>query len=150
MMKRFGIVLSLLLAIAAMASEKVSRPGWLGIGLTHHIKGSEQWLLVRLVLPDGPGAAAGIHPGDVITAIDGKPLRFRDSVEMLELLGRNRPGDRIKVSLMRGQQKTAAVIVTTPMSDEQYARWQLNLEMARKQRAERPANRQPPTDTPLR
>jgi S1-C subfamily serine protease len=137
MMKRFMLILSLLLAMSAMAAEKTPRPGWLGEGLTHHIKDSEQWLLVRLVLPNGPGAAAGIHPGDVITAINGKTLRFRDSVEMLEFLGRNHPGDRINVSLMRGQQKTTAVIVTSPMTDEQYARWQLNLEMARKQRAER-------------
>lgn len=63
------------------------------------------------VLPDSPAAAAGIKPfqrgpagdviaGDVITAIDGKPVANLD--ELLDALERHRPGDTVTLALLRG------------------------------------------------
>lgn len=55
--------------------------------------------LVRQVLEDSPAARAGILPGDVITAIEGKPVK---SMLMLMVnLRAHSPGDAIAVTLSR-------------------------------------------------
>jgi S1-C subfamily serine protease len=63
------------------------------------------------VLPRGPAEAAGIRPfqrgpageviaGDIITAIDGKPVASLD--ELLDALERHRPGETVALTLLRG------------------------------------------------
>ena len=51
---------------------------------------------------------AGIRKGDVITAIDGKEVRT--SPELLEMIGRKRPGDQVEITYNRkGDIQTAKV-----------------------------------------
>ncbi|MFF9506529.1 trypsin-like peptidase domain-containing protein [Streptomyces sp. NPDC014724] len=52
------------------------------------------------VAADGPGAEAGIKPGDVITAVDGQ--RVHSGEELIVKIRAHRPGDRLDLTLTRG------------------------------------------------
>jgi len=55
--------------------------------------------LVVRVDPDGPGAAAGLLRGDVVSALDGAPvLRFTDLIQKVALQA---PGTRVRLDLWR-------------------------------------------------
>lgn len=124
-------LLSLFLLIAPAA-----RPGYLGFSFTMHSDSTAQWLIVRLVVPDGPAARAGLASMDIITAIDGKPLRFRDDLELLDFLARVRTGQRLRLSVVHKQKKETRTIKAGVMTDEALERWQLNHELATRKRAE--------------
>jgi S1-C subfamily serine protease len=51
------------------------------------------------VVEDGPSAAAGIEPGDVITAFDGQDITRQSS--LLDLLFGHEPGDEVTVTVDR-------------------------------------------------
>ena len=72
------------------------------------------------VLPRSPAAAAGIQPfqrapggelivGDIITAFDGKPVANLD--ELLQALEQRQPGDTVKLTLMRADNKPVELSV---------------------------------------
>jgi S1-C subfamily serine protease len=69
-------------------------------------------VIVLEAVADGPAAAAGITPGDVIIGIEDEPI---DSVEaFLAALRRHEPGERITVAVARGDEQ---VDVTVTLSD---------------------------------
>ena len=119
-------ILLLLTAIVAPA-----RPGWLGVGLIPHRSGSESWVTVQVLAPGGPAERAGLHVGDIVTDLDGKPFRFRSDLDMLEQLSRIRPGQLVKMQIVRAQQTMTVSVTAAPMSDSAYERWLGNLEYAR-------------------
>jgi S1-C subfamily serine protease len=72
------------------------------------------------VLPDSPAQKAGLQPfrsgndgnvvlGDIIVALDGKPVKTLD--DLLELLERHQPGDTVTLTTMRGQDRVEQKIV---------------------------------------
>ncbi|MGW2089816.1 S1C family serine protease [Streptomyces sp. NPDC001880] len=52
------------------------------------------------VTPGGPGAKAGIRPGDIITEVDGR--RVHSGEELIVKIRAHRPGDRLDLTLARG------------------------------------------------
>jgi S1-C subfamily serine protease len=54
---------------------------------------------VQQVMPGSAAEAAGIAAGDIVTAIDGKPVSDLRSYSML--LKEHAPGDEIAVTLLR-------------------------------------------------
>ena len=69
---------------------------------------SEQGQTVLEVVEDGPSAAAGLEPGDVITALDGQDLG--PQISLLDLLFAREPGDVVDVTVERdGQPQTFQV-----------------------------------------
>ncbi|MEU6870268.1 trypsin-like peptidase domain-containing protein [Streptomyces sp. NPDC046751] len=52
------------------------------------------------VTPGGPGAKAGIRPGDVITEVDGR--RVHSGEELIVKIRAHRPGDHLDLTLTRG------------------------------------------------
>ena len=55
---------------------------------------------VSEVIKNGAAEKAGIEVGDIITAIDD--TKIGSSAELQEQVGRHRPGDKIKVTVLRG------------------------------------------------
>ncbi len=56
--------------------------------------------LITRVVDDSPADQAGIRPGDVIIAIDGKRITEENTLD--GLIRQHRPGDSIEVTLWRG------------------------------------------------
>ena len=65
------------------------------LGLT-----SESGAVVSAVAEDGPAAAAGLLPGDVIVAFDGEPLE--DTRDLQGRVVATRPGTTVPVDVVRG------------------------------------------------
>jgi len=59
----------------------------------------KQGVTVRYVYPNGPAAAAGIQPGDVVVSLSGKPIT--DANTLREQVGLLKPGDEIEVEFKR-------------------------------------------------
>lgn len=81
--------------------------GWLGvsvepIGVPLGTGGNNRALAVVEVAGDSPAEKAGVLPGDLITHIDGEPVRDgRLTMYRIALL---RPGDSVDIAIRRGQQ----------------------------------------------
>jgi serine protease Do len=65
---------------------------------------------------DSPAKAAGIEPGDIIVAVDGKPVEYVGQLQ--QVIGFRRPGEMVKVEVARkgGQRKTFNVKLQ-PLND---------------------------------
>lgn len=63
---------------------------------------------VQQIVPDGAASDAGIKEGDVITGIDG--AKINNSAEVLEIIGRKRPGDKIKVLYIRDNTEKISLV----------------------------------------
>jgi S1-C subfamily serine protease len=80
------------------APPAAARP-LLGIKTTPSVDG----VVVTLVNSNSGAEAAGIQDGDLIVAVDGKPITTQD--ELGAAIGAHKPGDTIKVTYDRGGQK---------------------------------------------
>jgi S1-C subfamily serine protease len=65
--------------------------------------GDAKGALVVAIAPNGPAAAAKLQPDDLITAIDGTPVRNVD--DLFQSLGAHAPGDEAKISVARGARR---------------------------------------------
>jgi serine protease Do len=81
--------------------------GWLGIvmgkltpELAASFDHSGEGVLVDDVDPKGPAAAAGVRAGDIVTALDGKPLR--DMIALRNSVAQRRPGTKVQLAVVRG------------------------------------------------
>lgn len=61
------------------------------------------------VTAGGPGAKAGIKPGDVITQVDGQ--RVHSGEELIVKIRAHRPGDRLELTLLRGGRERTLTVV---------------------------------------
>jgi len=68
------------------------------------------------VSPSGPAAAAGLRTGDVIVAIDGKPLKKSAdraaSRQLVEQMRSTQPGQKVKVDYLRDGKKLSTTVTT--------------------------------------
>jgi carboxyl-terminal processing protease len=80
----------------AAAFDEQSTGAYEGIGVDL-LQQPDSTLLVVSPIDDTPAAKAGIKAGDVIVAIDGKPISKTDGMEPL----RGKPGTKVVLTLMR-------------------------------------------------
>ncbi len=64
---------------------------------------ANQGVYISEVTDNGAAKEAGIEKGDIITKAGGKEIH--KSSELLEVIGSRRPGDNLKVSILRGKKK---------------------------------------------
>ncbi len=68
------------------------------------------------VSPSGPAAAAGLKTGDVIVAIDGKPLKKTGDRaagrQLVEQMRGTQPGQKVKVDYLRDGKKLSTTVTT--------------------------------------
>jgi serine protease Do len=89
-----------------VADGKVVR-GWLGVGIQEVDPelakalgaSTTQGVLVSEVMPDGPGARAGLRRGDVIVSVDGKATP--STGRLRNVIASSRAGSAVTLSLMR-------------------------------------------------
>jgi serine protease Do len=113
----FAIPAPTVRTVISQLKEKgsVSR-GWLGVQIqpvTAEIADvlglkRAQGALVAEALADGPAAKAGVTSGDVITSVDGAPIK--DASALSKTISRTAPGTPIKLGVLReGQERSIAV-----------------------------------------
>ncbi len=77
--------------------------------------GAQRGAFVNQVMPDGPGAKAGIQEEDIITAYAGQPIKSSD--ELLGAVQRTRPGARVELTLLRGGQEKKLTVTIGEKKD---------------------------------
>ncbi len=82
--------------VVGVKSRKVQHQGRLGVMLTDDSSGRA---LVDDVVPDSGAERAGIVPGDLIVAIDGREENSRTGV--IEVLREKFPGERVRLTILR-------------------------------------------------
>jgi serine protease Do len=70
--------------------------------------GAPDGALVSSVTPDSAAAKAGLKAGDVITAVDGEPVRVAGDVS--SRVGLARPGDKLKLELWRDKARISETV----------------------------------------
>ncbi len=121
----FAIPIDVAMDVVQQLKEtgKVTR-GWLGVYIQEVTKeladsfGMDQprGALVAQVLPDSPAARAGIEVGDIILALDGKPIER--SSDLPPLVGRYRAGSRAEVTLLRNGKELRLPVTIEALPEE--------------------------------
>ena len=89
---------------------KVHR-GWLGIELQSSMKDptklgdDAQGVEVMNVMPNGPAAKAGLQKGDIITAMDNKPVD--DANTLIQMVARKAPNSVVNLQIMRNKAQSS-------------------------------------------
>jgi S1-C subfamily serine protease len=77
---------------------------YLGLGFRLvAIEGGGRGVMVMNLEPQGPGAKAGVHQGDIIVTWNGEPIRHVRS--LLRVLGPDSVGQTVTLGLRRGRQR---------------------------------------------
>ena len=105
-----------------IAQGRVERP-WLGVYLStitpmdaqRFSLHAEAGVLIRDVIAEGPAALAGILPLDVVVAIDGKEIT--ESEQLQELLHAAKVGQRMELTIMRGQRELKLTVTLGKMPE---------------------------------
>ncbi len=102
--------------------------GWLGVQIQPVTAGIAESLglkkaegaMVDEPQSDSPAAKAGIKSGDVITAVNGTPVK--DARDLARTIGMMAPDSAVKLDILRqGEQKTVAVTLAQMPNNEQVA-----------------------------
>lgn len=95
-----------------MARVLVEGGPWIGLGdllpnsrglAAHFDLPTDRGVVVLSVAPGGPAERAGVLPGDIITAVDGKPVS--DVQQVTDAVLAHRIGDTILLQIHRGRQQ---------------------------------------------
>jgi serine protease Do len=95
-------------------SHKVTR-GSIGIqfrpnlsGAVNRVYGFKNGVLVQEVQPGGPADKAGLRPGDIITAIDGRAIK--DGDDLVNEIASRHPGSTVRLGFLRDGKQTDTTV----------------------------------------
>lgn len=102
--------------------------GWLGlsvISVTRQqlaqkgIALDQNALLITDIVANGPAAAVGLRPGDLMLSVDGQSSE--DGRAIMNLIAQTHPGSTVNLSILRNQQKLeiATTVAKKPLTTEQ-------------------------------
>ena len=121
----FAIPVNMAMAIVGELLEygEVSR-GFLGVGmedLTPDLaeafgRGDLSGALINNVLEGSAADKAGIQPGDIAIAVNGNPIR--DSSQFRFLVGSNRPGEKVELTLVRDRDVRELTVTLDEMPED--------------------------------
>lgn len=117
-----GIGFAIPVSIAKQVMEQISfngsvTRGWIGIEAqditpelaeSFNLKSSNGTLIAGVLL-DSPADQAGLRPGDILIAINEKPLT--DSQSMLNMIAMLKPGEKATLSIIRAAKKANITLV---------------------------------------
>ena len=99
-----------------MRGESIER-GYLGVQITNLLDNyreslglpeSQKGAYIAEVTPDAPAARGGLRPGDVVVALNGKPVE--GSTELTRAVGAAKPGDDLRLEVLReGRRETVNI-----------------------------------------
>ncbi len=111
--------------VPQLLTGKVSR-GYLGVAVSEltpdliqgfGLKEGTKGALVQSVVPKAPADKAGVKPGDVVVAVNGKPV---DSPSLLtRTVSSVRPGGKATLTLLRGSEKKDVQVTVSQRPDEE-------------------------------
>ncbi|HPZ93384.1 MAG TPA: trypsin-like peptidase domain-containing protein, partial [Mycobacterium sp.] len=94
-------------------SIHIGDTAFIGVGIADAppFAGGPPGAVVRQVLPDTPAQAAGLVSGDIITAVDGIPVRA--ATDLSGIMDQRRPGDTVMLTWIdrAGYPRTAPIVV---------------------------------------
>ena len=102
--------------IIGVRAQTISPPLAAGLGLL-----SDRGVVLSDVAPSGPAAAAGLRPGDVVVALDGKPM---ENARQLDVnLYRRSPGETVTLAVRRGPESldVPVKVVERPEDPDRFA-----------------------------
>jgi serine protease DegQ len=94
-----------------IATGQVIR-GWIGVepqDITPELAdsfglGKRSGTIIAGVLKNGPADKAGMRPGDILVAVDGRPVT--DTTDMLNLIAQLTPGNKVRMTVLRKNQES--------------------------------------------
>lgn len=69
---------------------------------------AREGVLVDSLVDNSPAAKAGLQPGDVITAVDGRPVK--EPEQFVGLIRGHKPGDRLRIAYSRMGQRSETML----------------------------------------
>jgi serine protease Do len=102
--------------VIGVRAQTISPPLAAGLGLA-----VDRGVVLSDVAPAGPAAGAGLRPGDVVMALDGKPM---ENARQLDVnLYRRAPGETVTLTLRRGQDSldVKVPVVERPEDPDRFA-----------------------------
>jgi putative serine protease PepD len=88
--------------LPGLAAGKTVKHAWLGVE-SASATSSGGGAQVGTVVPGGPADDAGLQPGDVIRAVDGKPVN--NSSDLSTIINGKAPGEHVSLTVDRGGQE---------------------------------------------
>ena len=119
-------LIALLVVLPLLAADAV--PGWIGIGYLYKRTEDRGWMLIQHLDPAGPAAKAGLRSRDIVTHIDGRPLTVPDQYAMMKVLRNVKPGQKLKLTVRRGDRTLPVVITAAKMTPQQERMWRESLD----------------------
>ncbi len=116
------------MVVAQLQKDGHVTRGWLGVQIQPVTAGiadslglkEAQGAMVDEPQKDSPAAKAGIESGDVITAVNGAPVK--DARDLARTIGMMAPDSSIKLDIVRGgQQKTISLTLSQMPTDQRQA-----------------------------
>jgi serine protease Do len=97
--------------IIGVRAQTITPPLAAGLGLDF-----DRGVVLSDVTPEGPAEAAGLRPGDVVLALDGKPMQNARQFDVN--LYRRVPGDSVTLSVRRGSQSLDVPVGVVARSED--------------------------------